>query len=100
MPEGVVWEGKGAHYADLTPLGRRDQLAAAVAIPSSLEEGYLCLGTQQGSIKRVALADLPGVGGEPFVVMGDHVFLGSICGMASRIRTPWAGRRSQQVRTR
>ncbi|MBN1979454.1 MAG: DNA gyrase subunit A [Anaerolineae bacterium] len=70
LPEGVAWEGKGSHYADLTPLGRRDQLAAAVVIPPSLEEGYLCLATHQGSVKRVALADLPGVSGEPFVVMG------------------------------
>jgi len=62
--------GKGSHYADLTPLGRRDQLMAVVAIPPSLEAGYLCLATRQGGVKRVALADLPGVSSEPFVVMG------------------------------
>jgi DNA gyrase subunit A len=70
LPEGVAWEGNGSHYADLTPLGRRDDVTAVVAVPPVLEEGYLCLVTQQGSIKRVALADLPGVSGEPFVVMG------------------------------
>jgi DNA gyrase subunit A len=70
LPDGVVWEGKGSHYADLTPLGRRDRLAAAVVIPPSLEAGYLCLATQQGSVKRVALSDLPGVSSEPFVVIG------------------------------
>jgi DNA gyrase subunit A len=70
LPEGVAWERKGSHYADLTPLGRRDQLAAAVAIPQSLEEGYLCLATQQGAVKRVALSDLPGVSTDPFVVIG------------------------------
>jgi DNA gyrase subunit A len=70
LPEGVAWEGNGPHYADLTPLGRRDDVTAVVAVPPVLEEGYLCLVTQQGSIKRVALADLPGVSGEPFVVMG------------------------------
>jgi DNA gyrase subunit A len=70
LPEGVAWEGKGSHYADLTRLGRRDQLAAAVAVPPSLEAGYLCLATRQGGVKRVALTDLPGVSSEPFVVMG------------------------------
>jgi len=70
LPEGVAWEGKGSHYADLTPLGRRDHLVAAVAIPKALEEGYLCLTTQLGAVKRVALSDLPGVSTEPFVVIG------------------------------
>ncbi|MBN1814743.1 MAG: DNA gyrase subunit A [Anaerolineae bacterium] len=69
LPEGVAWEGKGSHYADLTPLGRRDHLVAAVTIPPTLEEGYLCLATQLGAVKRVALSDLPGVSTEPFVVL-------------------------------
>jgi DNA gyrase subunit A len=70
LPEGVAWEGAGAHCADLTPLSRRDHLVAALAIPPALEEGFLVLATQQGSVKRVTLADLPGVSGEPFVVIG------------------------------
>jgi DNA gyrase subunit A len=70
LPEGVVWEGKGAHYADLTPLGRRDRLATALALPPALEGGFLFLATQQGVVKRVALSDLPGVSTEPFLVIG------------------------------
>jgi DNA gyrase subunit A len=70
LPEGVAWEGEGSHYADLTPLTRRDTVVAALALPPSLEEGFLLLATQQGSVKRVALTDLPGVSGEPFVVIG------------------------------
>jgi DNA gyrase subunit A len=70
LPEGVAWKGAGSHYADLTPLTRRDRLATALSISPSLEEGFLFLATQQGVVKRVALADLPGVSGEPFAVIG------------------------------
>jgi DNA gyrase subunit A len=91
LPEGVTWEGTGTHYADLTPLTRRDIVVAALALPPllseggalrqterssseepalSLSKGYLFLATQQGVVKRVALADLPGVSSESFVVIG------------------------------
>jgi len=70
LPEGVAWEGVGTHYADLTPLTRRDTLVAALVLPPSLSEGYLFLATRQGVVKRVALADLPGVSSEPFLVIG------------------------------
>ena len=70
LPEGVAWEGAGAHYADLTPLTRRDAVVAALALPTPLPEGYLFLATQRGVVKRVALADLPGVSSEPFLVAG------------------------------
>jgi DNA gyrase subunit A len=70
LPEGVVWKGEGTHYADLTPLTRRDTVVAAVALPPSVSDGYLSLATRQGVVKRVALADLPGVSSEPFVAIG------------------------------
>ncbi len=83
LPEGVAWEGAGTHYADLTPLGRRDTVVAAVAIPPGRGEAssgpgiqeheaspYLFLATQRGVVKRVALADLPGVSSEAFTVIG------------------------------
>ncbi|MEA3339743.1 MAG: DNA gyrase subunit A, partial [Chloroflexota bacterium] len=70
LPEGEAWEGAGAHYVDLTPLSRGDNVVAALALPSSLPEGYLFLATRQSVVKRVALADLPGVSADPFVVMG------------------------------
>ncbi len=76
LPEGVAWEGEGTHYADLTPLTRRDTIAAALALPTPPPAGtrlprpYLFLATRQGVVKRVALADLPGVSSEPFVVIG------------------------------
>jgi DNA gyrase subunit A len=70
LPEGAAWEGAGTHCADLTPLTRRDTIVAALALPPSLSEGHLFLATRQGIVKRVALADLPGVSGETFVVIG------------------------------
>jgi DNA gyrase subunit A len=70
LPEGVAWEGVGAHYADLTPLTRRDTVVAAIALPASSTVDYLFLTTRQGTVKRVAVADLPGVSSEPFSVIG------------------------------
>jgi DNA gyrase subunit A len=71
LPEGTVWMGEGAHSADLTPLTRRDTLVAAVPLLLPVpEKGYLFLTTREGSVKRVALSDLPGVSSDPFIVMG------------------------------
>ncbi|MEE8389450.1 MAG: DNA gyrase subunit A, partial [Anaerolineae bacterium] len=70
LPEGMAWDGAGTHFADLTPLTRRDTVVAALALPSSLSEGYLFLTTRRSAVKRVALTDLPGVSSEQFVVIG------------------------------
>ena len=71
LPEGIAWEGEGAHYADLTPLARRDSVVAALALPlSPPEDAHLFLTTRQGVVKRVALSDLPGVSAETFTVIG------------------------------
>jgi DNA gyrase subunit A len=60
--------GEGTHYADLTGLSRRDHLAAALVRPLKTE-GYLFLTTLAGMVKRVEVTDLPGITGEPFIVM-------------------------------
>jgi len=76
LPEGVAWEGAGTHYADLTRLTRRDTVVTALALPASplvgarLPRPYQFLATRRGVVKRVALADLPGVSSEQFVVIG------------------------------
>jgi DNA gyrase subunit A len=69
LPEGVAWEGAGSHFADLTRLTRRDRIVAALAVPPDLEGGFLFLATHQGTVKRVAVSDLPGVSSDPFVVI-------------------------------
>ncbi len=70
LPEGVAWDGAGRHYADLTPLTRRDTVVAAFALPPDADKGYLFLATRRGIVKRVALKDLPGAGGDLFTVIG------------------------------
>ncbi len=69
LPEGVAWEGAGAHLADLTPLTRRQQVVAALTLPPS-PSGYLFLATRSGAVKRVGLEDMPGVSTETFPVIG------------------------------
>ncbi|MFN2188203.1 MAG: DNA gyrase subunit A, partial [Candidatus Promineifilaceae bacterium] len=60
--------GQGAHWSSLTGVSRKQYLAAACIIP--LEgDGYLILATLGGIIKRVKIDDLPGITGNPFMVM-------------------------------
>ena len=62
--------GKGESWANLTPLGRADHLAAVFSLsPDESREGYLFLTTLAGVVKRVRLEDLPGVTTEPFTVI-------------------------------
>lgn len=62
--------GKGESWANLTPLGRDDHLAAVFALPADgSREGYLFLTTLAGVVKRVRLEDLPGVTTEPFIII-------------------------------
>jgi DNA gyrase subunit A len=62
--------GEGSPWADLTPLGRTDHLAAAFVLPAeSSIEGYLFLTTLAGVVKRVRLSDLPGVTSDPFTII-------------------------------
>jgi len=81
LPEGVAWDGAGTHYADLTSLTRRDTVVAVLAFPAlsplslgqrtrGLSKDYLFLATRRGVVKRVPLAELPGVSSETFVVIG------------------------------
>ncbi len=68
IPEGDE-TGKGTPWGNLTPLGRNDHLATAVALPADGAEGYLFLTTLAGVVKRVRLEDLPGVTADPFTVI-------------------------------
>ncbi|MCP5100999.1 MAG: DNA gyrase subunit A, partial [Chloroflexi bacterium] len=60
--------GEGSHYAELTGFSRRDHLAAALVRPPE-HNGYLFLTTMTGVVKRVRLEDVPGITGDPFVVI-------------------------------
>jgi DNA gyrase subunit A len=65
--------GKGTHWADLTALSRRDHIASALIVPAEAitadAPGTIFLTTVGGVVKRVRLADLPGITSDPFVVM-------------------------------
>ncbi len=61
-------EGSGTHWADLMPLGRREQVVAAVALATTAA-GTLFLATLRAAVKRVTLSDLPGAGGPAFSVI-------------------------------
>jgi DNA gyrase subunit A len=62
--------GLGTHWAELTGFSRRDHVVAALVRPSTLDEGYLTLGTIGGVVKRVRMEDLPGITSETFTVIG------------------------------
>lgn len=69
VPEGDE-VGKGESWANLTPLGRNDNLAAALVLPGDSDrDGYLFLTTLAGVVKRVRLEDLPGITADPFTVI-------------------------------
>jgi DNA gyrase subunit A len=60
--------GEGTHWADLTGLTRRQHVSAAIVKPANVS-GYLVLTTIAGMVKRIRLADLPGITDNPFIVM-------------------------------
>ncbi len=60
--------GQGTHWADLTGFSRRQHVAAAIVRPANFQ-GFLCLTTLGGIVKRIRLQDLPGITGDPFVVI-------------------------------
>lgn len=60
----------GAHMADLTGLKREDRIVAAIALPRQEDlPGFLLLGTRNGIVKRVAVADVVRATGAAFGVI-------------------------------
>ena len=59
----------GMHYTDLSPLTASDTVTSALSLPNNLEGGYLVLATEQGQVKRLRQADLPGMSSNVFTVM-------------------------------
>ncbi|NJN84710.1 MAG: hypothetical protein HC802_22085 [Caldilineaceae bacterium] len=57
----IPQNGSAKHLAELTEFTRRDDITAALAIPritADESQGYLCLVTKGGSVKRVSMTDL------------------------------------------
>ncbi len=61
---------EGVHVASLTSLGQEQEVVAVLSLPSGMDEGYLCLTSVGGMVKRISLADLPGLSARAFQVMG------------------------------
>ncbi len=59
----------GQAFADITSLTSGQQIAAALTLPPTLEDGYLFLATTGGEVKRLRTADLPGMTANAFKVM-------------------------------
>ena len=59
---------EGTPFYDLCPLTVDDEVVAAVALPATLEGGYLFMASQNAEVKRVRLEDLPGVTTKAFTV--------------------------------
>jgi DNA gyrase subunit A len=61
VPVHQIPEAPGAHFADLSGFARRDRVVAMCPLPKPDDEtpasGFQLLGTTQGKVKRVALAD-------------------------------------------
>lgn len=60
--------GEGTHWAELTPLTRRQHVVAVSIIPVEAT-GYLSMASLAGVVKRVRLEDLPMSTGDLFTVM-------------------------------
>ncbi len=59
----------GTAFHTLCALKANDEIAAALSLPSGLEEGFLFLITEGGDVKRLRLSDLPGMSANAFTVM-------------------------------
>ncbi len=60
---------EGSTFSSLCPLNANDSIAAVLSLPPGVDTGYLFLVTAQGQVKRLRLADLPGMSTNVFTVM-------------------------------
>ncbi len=65
---------EGRHISAISSLRGEDQIVAGLALPSSPQarqeaEGYLCLVTVKGMVKKTAFSALPGASAKPFEAM-------------------------------
>ncbi|MCA9907399.1 MAG: hypothetical protein KC519_02035, partial [Anaerolineae bacterium] len=60
---------EGVDFFSLCTLKSSDEIAAMLCLPSSLEQGFLIFGSEQGEVKRLRMEDLPGMRSDSFKVM-------------------------------
>jgi DNA gyrase subunit A len=59
----------GADAASLTDFRNGERITGAISIAPSMADGYLLFATESGEVKRIRVADLPGLVARAFVVM-------------------------------
>lgn len=59
----------GIHFGDLTSLDREQEIVSALALGQGDREGYLVLTSVAGNVKRIDMADLPGLSAHAFQIM-------------------------------
>lgn len=59
----------GSHFSSLCGLTEDQAIAAVLSLPSSAETGYLFLTTRSDQVKRLRIADMPGLTNKVFSVM-------------------------------
>ena len=57
----VEQAAEGIHYSNICSLTSKQKIIAFHCLPMNLNVGYLCFITAKGQVKRLELADLPGV---------------------------------------
>ncbi len=60
---------QGTAFYDLCGLSADDEVVGILSLPSGVEYGYLFLATASAQVKRLRLADLPGMSSKPFPIM-------------------------------
>lgn len=59
----------GAPFSDLCSLDSKAEIVAILSLPGNLEEGYLFFTSTAGLVKRLRLADMPGMTSNVFTVI-------------------------------
>jgi DNA gyrase subunit A len=69
LPEAQQEAAEGTPFYELCGLTSADEIAAVLSLPGSIETGYLFLAAENGDVKRIRIADLPGMTSNVFSVM-------------------------------
>ncbi len=67
LPQADDFEG-GTPFYNLSGLAENDEIVGMLSLPA-VEHGYLFMATADAQVKRLRLADLPGMSSKPFTVM-------------------------------
>jgi DNA gyrase subunit A len=61
--------GDGVPFSELCLLPAKSEIVAILSLPNGVEAGYLFLASETGQVKRLRMADVPGMTSKVFTVM-------------------------------